>query len=630
MDVYCYRCNTICSSLLQVNHYSKKAAFMAAFLLIIFSITALLYWQGLNGPFLLDDVQNLCGAKIRDPSWQEWFRVSFANNSGPFGRPLSVASLALNEYWLGSEAFGYKLINVCLHLTIGLLIYKLIYQLSVQLESNNDKTASIIALITTFIWLIHPLQVSTVLYAVQRMAQMGTFFLVLGMLFYVQGRVKLSFLCWPLAILSKETGVLLPFYLLAIEYFIENAKHPNPKKLHHLLIISTLTALFSVAYYLNHYALYYQDFINKGYTLGQQIFTQIEILGFYIRLIFLPKLSHMSLFQDDFPIVTQISWTLLFSITFFLSLMLVIFLTRKKYPILAFGVSFFFISHLIESSVLPLELVFEHRNYLAILGLIFIPSYYIGKSIIRVFNLFIIISPLLIILCFMTFIRIQSWSNAELFLKLELLEHPNSPRAQVEWANFLLENNEFAQADIHLNLAHSLAPNNAGVILHRILIQCEQPHGDKKMIQQALNDIQYKTITPYAILVLDNLVQKSFKQQCSSISSENILKILDAGIHNSGVQTQKNYLATLYHLRAGMHVLHHNMHNAIQDLDTAYQLYPKRLGPLIEKVKLQIALKEQVAAQNTLNTIITLAQTQWIENRPVLIQLHNEIQAINP
>lgn len=628
MDLLFYRRDTIRSSLLQIIRHSKKAAFMAAFLLFILSITALLYWKGLNGPFLLDDIQNLSGAIIRDSSWQEWFRVSFANNSGPFGRSLSIASLALNEYWLGSGSFGYKLVNLGLHLTIGLLIYNLIYRLLLRLDSNSDKTASIIALVTTFLWLIHPLQVSTVLYAVQRMAQMGTLFLVLGMLFYVDGRLKLSFLCWPLAILSKEIGVLLPFYLLAIEYFIRMAKNHNPKRLHYLLLWSTLTALFALGYYLSHYELYHHAFINKGYTLGQQIFTQIEILCFYISLIFLPKLSHMSLFHDDFPIITQASWPLIFSIGCFLSLILIIFLARKKQPILAFGLSFFLISHLIESSVLPLELVFEHRNYLAILGLVLIPAYYIVKYFSRVFNILIILCPLFIILSLMTLTRVQSWSDAELFLKLELLEHPRSPRAQVEWANFLLEKNQFAQADLHLNLAHKLAPHNAGICIHKILIQCEQPCANKQMMQQALNDITHQTITPYAILGLDNLVRKAFNQQCPAISSLDILKLLNAGIHNPRVQTQKNYLATLYHLRAGIYIIHHNIPSAIKDLEMAYQLYPKRLAPLLEKVKLQIALKDYTAAEQSLKRVTKLAQTQWIQDRQLLTQLKQDLQVI--
>ena len=46
--------------------------------LVIFTLTAILYWQGLNGPFLLDDVQNLSEARLTDFSWQEWFRVSFS------------------------------------------------------------------------------------------------------------------------------------------------------------------------------------------------------------------------------------------------------------------------------------------------------------------------------------------------------------------------------------------------------------------------------------------------------------------------------------------------------------------------------------------------------------------------
>jgi len=653
MDLY-FRWLYLRPCLLSIIVTHKKAALKVAFLFFILSSIAVLYYPGLWGPFLLDDLQNLSEAKIRGPFWAEWFRVSFANNSGPFGRSLSVASLALNEYWLGSEAFGYKLVNLAIHLTIGILIYTLVYKLilrvnnpinrnhpsSAALENNPPQKAIFIAALSASLWLIHPLQVSTVLYSVQRMAQMGTLFLVLGMLFYVQGRWKASILCWPLAIFSKETGVLLPFYLLTIEYFLPQPYFSTTKKsrLYYLFLWCVFTTFFACVYYILHYGLYKQAFFNKGYTLTQQIFTQIEIICFYIRLIWMPSLGQMGLFHDDFLITQHITFTLVFSLICFVGLLLLIFKSKNKHPILAFGLCFFLLSHLVESTVLPLELVFEHRNYLALLGLVLIPSYYLVHFLVSLSKPWVT-GIILVTFCgtlgWMTQLRVASWANVELFLQLELLAHPHSARAHVEWANFLMEQHQFTQADNHLKKAAQLAPHNAGITIHRLLLQCthDAAHNSRVMstaarLHEALQATQHKTITPYAILVLDNIVRNLVIQSCPELASEDILKLINASIDNPRTQSQKNYLATLYHLRAGIHMLHDNVYAALCDLDTAYKLYPKRLAPLLEKAKIQIMITDYQGAKKTLNKVSELAQTQWISDRALLIQLTQNLEML--
>lgn len=619
MDLYLKWSHAIYAFFLQIISVHKRAFLQTVFISILF-LVGCLYYQGVHGPFLLDDIQNLSDATLNPFSWQEWLRVSLANSAGPFGRPLSIASFALNEYWLGPDAFGYKIVNIAIHLLIGVLIYQVILSLLTQLKTAHSKAIGI-AGITTLIWLIHPLQVSTVLYAVQRMAQLSTLFLVLGLLFYVKGYNKLSFLCWPLAIFSKETGILLPFYLLAIEYFIYYSQNQNAQKLKYLLVWSGLTALGGIFYYFAHYETYYLAFANKGYTLGQQLLTQIQILGFYLHIILLPQLNHLSLFHDDFPIVTQLSPSLIFSILNLLFFIAIIFIAKKKHPILAFGIVFFLISHLIESTVLPLELVFEHRNYLAILGPVFIISYYAAY-----YNRFLMLAPFVMILSFLTFTRIHCWSQSELFLTLELLDHPRSPRAHIEWANFLLEQNKMVPAKKHLKLAHELAPQDAGIRLHELLIQCESLTPlDKTAYQNAAYDVSHLSITPYCVLVFNNLVQKAFNQTCPALSSSQIFELLNLAIANPRVQFQKNYLATLFHLRAGIYAVHHDILAAIQDLEKAYELYPRRLEPLVEKVRLQIMLNQYKMAEQSLERVTQLAQKQWVKDRSALTKLKTEI-----
>jgi hypothetical protein len=43
---------------------------------------------------------------------------------------------------------------------------------------------------------------------------------------------------------------------------------------------------------------------------------------------------------------------------------------RRRQPVIALGILFFLVAHLMESTILPLDLMFEHRNYLASFGML--------------------------------------------------------------------------------------------------------------------------------------------------------------------------------------------------------------------------------------------------------------------
>ncbi len=61
------------------------------FVIVLFVVGA--YWPGLYGPFFLDDLQTITPAKIESFSLRNLIEVSLQNDTGPLGRPLSVATL---------------------------------------------------------------------------------------------------------------------------------------------------------------------------------------------------------------------------------------------------------------------------------------------------------------------------------------------------------------------------------------------------------------------------------------------------------------------------------------------------------------------------------------------------------
>src|SRR5688572_28951834 len=148
--------------------------------LAVFALTVLVYWPGLDGPFVLDDKSSIVGVYIENPDWDAILYTVTHNSSGLLGRTVTIMSFMLTEWQYGLSPWGYKFHNLLLHLINGLLLYRLLYLLLPLLEprirpANIELTAGI----TTSFWLLHPLLVSTVLYPVQRMVELAVFFSLL-------------------------------------------------------------------------------------------------------------------------------------------------------------------------------------------------------------------------------------------------------------------------------------------------------------------------------------------------------------------------------------------------------------------------------------------------------------------
>jgi protein O-mannosyl-transferase len=143
-------------------------------LLALMTITVLIYLPGINGPFLFDDAQNIV-SPIQ--AWLDgrtgWQDIVFGNRSGLFGRPLPMATFLANAALSGLAAMPFKATNIAIHIICSILIYKLIFAL-LQRDPLLGSRAKIYALLVCALWLLHPMQVSTVLYIVQRMAQLST------------------------------------------------------------------------------------------------------------------------------------------------------------------------------------------------------------------------------------------------------------------------------------------------------------------------------------------------------------------------------------------------------------------------------------------------------------------------
>ena len=428
-------------------------------------LAGLAYGLGLSGPFVFDDAVNLepLTRWIRgDLSWQ---RVVFDNASGLLGRPVSMGSFLLNVWLLGPYTWGFKLGNVLIHLTNGVLVFVLfstLLQKGALVRGTAPSAARWLPGLGAAIWLVHPLLVSTVLYVVQRMALLSALFTLLAMISYLKGRIAWSEgrksralwllalavpACSVLAALSKENGALAPALCALIELLVfAPPERRRRSATAHLFIFSMLLLPLMVAMALTlfqHPAIV-GGYDNRTFTLGERLLTQGRVLWSYVGSLLLPFGPRLGLYHDDYPISHGLldPPTTATAILGWLGILMFAWRMRRTIPGFALGTAIFLVGQALESSVFPLLMYFEHRNYLPAVGAIwaFVSLATWGGMRIRQHmhhgpQLFAISAvALLLVLTSATAARSSVWRSHRSMLAQGLAYHPNSRWLRVEIA----------------------------------------------------------------------------------------------------------------------------------------------------------------------------------------------------
>jgi tetratricopeptide (TPR) repeat protein len=359
---------------------------LVAFGLIV--ITAFLaYSNSFHVPFQFDDRPNLVNnrdVQIRDLTWDRLdllVKKSYQDNI----RVFSYLTFALNYHFGGLNVFGYHLVNVVIHIGSGIFLYWLLV-LTFNLPSLRETYGSIsyrVSLFTSLIFISHPIQTQSVTYIVQRMASMAGMFYLLSMVLYVKGRSSWSksrFICWGgsafswvLGLFSKENVAILPIFVLLYEiYFFQNSEvRKRGKRILGLLIgsIGLIAFVGLLVWGERYFHQLVEGYKIREFTLSERILTQFRVVLYYVSLLVYPHPSRLNL-DYDFPLSKTMldPPTTLISILIILGLIGLSFWKGKKSPILSFCILWYFGNLVIESSIFPLEMVYEHRLYLPSVG----------------------------------------------------------------------------------------------------------------------------------------------------------------------------------------------------------------------------------------------------------------------
>lgn len=346
----------------------------------------LLYRPGLSGTFQLDDHSNLGALEPfkNNPTPDQLGQFLFKGIASPIGRPISLLSFAAQASDWPDHAEGFIRVNILLHLVNGALLFWWLLRLS-RLRGEPGLERLYVPLAATVLWLIAPIQASTVLYPVQRMTELAASFVFLGMGLYLVGREALSRgavragLGWMsggllvgagLGTLAKENAAQMPLMVLALEFTLLAAL-PRPRAWRMWAAPFLAAPALLLLAYVAWVGLSATGYNGRDFTPGERLLTEPRALFMYLHKMLAPWPSAIRLLYDDFPV----SRSLLSPVTTIPALIGLMagaaaaWRLRAKFPWPAFAVLWFLSCHLLESSALPLELVFEHRNYQASAGL---------------------------------------------------------------------------------------------------------------------------------------------------------------------------------------------------------------------------------------------------------------------
>ncbi|MFK7829200.1 MAG: hypothetical protein AB8B57_05415 [Congregibacter sp.] len=441
---------------------SRVAAVQVVLLSALLILALLVYLPGLSGPFLFDDYANIVNnqwLQLRANTPVDWRSAAFSSQASALHRPVTMLSVAFQTPQDGElTAAVLKMGNLLVHLFSGAALF-LFARLLTQTPRwrLGDHERLFMPLLAAAIWLLSPLLVSTVLYPVQRMAQLSTLFVLIGLCIYLHYRIQwvkvlpsvdslLACTLWlglalVAGIYSKENAVVLPWLIVIIEFaffrgYVAGRDVAGYRIASGVLFLAPLVcfAAFVVLGY---------DWINAGYVarpfdLEQRVLTQARLLWSYIGWFLLPQTSSLGMFHDDIPASLSLwaPWTTALAVfAWFLALSVALLLGRRL-PLLLFAPFFYLAAHSLESSVLALELVFEHRNYLpsvaiavtAAATLMRLARLAEQRGVSRVLAA-LPACALLLSLTASTAVRVANWASEPVLARAEVENHPDSARS---------------------------------------------------------------------------------------------------------------------------------------------------------------------------------------------------------
>ncbi len=463
-------------------------------------LTASIYAAGMGGNFIYDDLPFIAGnegLRVAHSTFHAWMRAALSFPEAHQGRWLGMLSFALNEYFSGLAVVPFKLTNLAIHLLNGVLLYAMLRRLFALAACKGGVASSAslpwMALAVTTAWMVLPINLTSVLYVTQRFESLCQSFVLLGLAGYFAARLRHLMAggsAWPMAVwllgataagcAVKESAILLPLYALIADAALTGLVDGTGRRSRALVVLYAATLGVPMVAGMVWLLLWIFGPTTYSMNFGtmQRLYTEARVLVDYLQWTLWPRLDQFALIHDDYalsqglfkPLSTALSMLML------AGLGAIAWAVRRSVPLATIGISWFFAGHLMTATVIPLDLVFEHRNYFPSIGVL-LATASLGATLAkdgRIRALMSVVAILLVVRAAqITARRAYEWGDGWRFALAEAVHRPLSSDAQYAFAVALSQGASgirVTQEQVETVLAHAARLPGASIAPEATLI----------------------------------------------------------------------------------------------------------------------------------------------------------------
>ena len=340
---------------------SVKTTVRAFLAPLAFCAVAIVTYAGtFHGDFHYDDSLTI----LENPHLSDW--DTFIGHLDHMVRPVLYATLSVDRSLYGLNPVGYHLLNLLLHLGSGLLIYRIVT------SAVRDERSSV-PFWTALVFLIHPIATETVTYISGRASGLMAFFYLLAFFLYLKASEQpengtFYWLClsgavasFLLSIGSKELAVTLPVILLLWDVLIRRLNGPTFRAAILLRHSPFWVALLLAAAWAWSHPRYtaLAEFSFTIRPLWDHLLSELNTAAYALCLFFAPWNQN---FDHDLPLIRSLTqWPLPLDLLLLSAVSSGIFFSARRLPLVAFGLSWFFLQ-LLPTSLIPRNDLLSERN----------------------------------------------------------------------------------------------------------------------------------------------------------------------------------------------------------------------------------------------------------------------------
>jgi protein O-mannosyl-transferase len=566
----------------------------------------LAYSPGIGGMVHFDDEHNLGGlADIHDESSAIQFITT--GQSGPLGRPIALASFVPEAYAWPHSPDVFLRTNILIHLLNGALVVWLLYLIG-KAQRRPEQEAALIGAVAGALWMLMPILASSTLMIVQRMTTLSASFVLLGLIAYLHARKHASqrpstaLVCMTLALVAgailgaftKENGALIFLYVLALEWALLVRPAAMPILLWRgWFAVVLLGPLVVLTWHLINYVPYPESVVlARDFTAFERLITQAEILWRYVYLSFLPNAGAFSPFHDDYVARSRLFQGVTFlAVAAWITVIAAAVTFRRRFPLFSFAVAWYLLGHILESTTVPLELYFEHRNYLPLIG----PVYALAAAAVTVSGRWkrlsaVSLGAYTLLLGGVLFSVTSLWGSPTVAAEIWQLYKPSSKRAVLTLAAELQKDGYLRASRRLLERFLEANPDADGIRLQILQIDCliDRAPNHSETVHELVVQLRTASFNYGIPDTLGRLHTMINDDLCPHLAHQDILRMSESVLQNP------RYSNPI--VRHNLHVLIADIGAEVRDLELTMTNLQKALEQFPNANTLRIALSVLVSA----------------------------------